>query len=168
MTAINALITRPKGQTEEFKHALEDCSLHDLGYKGPRFTWNNGWTGEENILERLDRVVANMEWSEVWRDAGVDVLTCCSSDHLPLLLSMSKLGTSVGKRSRPFWYQAGWSKCTNFKKVVQDSWATRSLSTDPWKVFRGKQQGCQRVITQWVQKQKPPTEKQILAKATEL
>jgi hypothetical protein len=32
---------RPRGQMEAFKQTLEDCYLYDLGYRGPRFTWNN-------------------------------------------------------------------------------------------------------------------------------
>jgi hypothetical protein len=33
------------GQMEAFKKTLEDCQLCNLGFFGPKFTWNNGWSG---------------------------------------------------------------------------------------------------------------------------
>jgi hypothetical protein len=83
-------VIRPRRQMELFQCALEDTQLHDLGYKGPKFTWNNGRSGGEYTLERLDRAMANSEWCDIWRNAGVEVVTCCSSNHLPLVLSMEK------------------------------------------------------------------------------
>lgn len=156
---------------EDFQDALEDCRLHDLGFKGPKYTWNNGRPRRDYTVERLDRAVANMEWSDVWRDVGVDIMTCCSSDHLLLLLNFEKKkkkGKFNGKKWRPFRYETGWSKCGDFKKIVQESWAVRFPTKDPWTVFRTKQHGCQRVIKKWVKKQKQPTEKYILEKTTEL
>jgi hypothetical protein len=59
------IIIRPRGQMEDFQRALEDCRLHDLGFKVPKYTWNNGRPRRESTLERLDRVVAKMEWSDI-------------------------------------------------------------------------------------------------------
>jgi hypothetical protein len=42
-----------------FKDTLFACHLGDLGYCGPKYTWTNGRPGENNMLERLDRAVAN-------------------------------------------------------------------------------------------------------------
>ncbi|KAL5539767.1 hypothetical protein UlMin_045145 [Ulmus minor] len=68
-----------------FSHALANCSLHDLGFKGPQFTWNNNSTGTKNIQERLDRMVAHPVWKDMfpnYRDPLVDLSSCllsCSS-----------------------------------------------------------------------------------------
>ena len=75
---------------EEFQLGLKDARLQDLGFMGPKYTWNNGRPGNEFTMESLDQAVVSMEWSDTWREAGVKVLTCCSSDHLPLLLSLRK------------------------------------------------------------------------------
>jgi hypothetical protein len=51
---------------EAFRRTLEDCQLCDLGYKGVKYTWNNGQSGGQFTKERLDRVVANMEWRKLY------------------------------------------------------------------------------------------------------
>lgn len=45
-----------------FKEALIDCSMFDIGYIGYQFTWERSQFGEIVIRERLDRVVATGEW----------------------------------------------------------------------------------------------------------
>jgi hypothetical protein len=107
-----------KANGTAFQCALEDAQLHDLGYKGPKFTWNNGRQGKEYTLERLDRAVANLEWCDMWKDAGVEVVVCCSSDHLPLLLSLTKREVR-SKKWRPFSYEARWSKNGMQKKSLR-------------------------------------------------
>jgi hypothetical protein len=47
---------------EIFCMALEDCSLSDLGFKGSKYTWNNGRSNVSFMKECLNRAVANKEW----------------------------------------------------------------------------------------------------------
>ena len=100
----------PRGQMEEFLYALEDAQLNDLGFKGPKFTWNNGRPERDHTIERLDKAVANLEWFDMWRDASVEVNGCCSSDHLPLLLILNAKRACSWNKWWPFRYEAGWSK----------------------------------------------------------
>ncbi|TXG73471.1 hypothetical protein EZV62_002050 [Acer yangbiense] len=44
----------------QFKEAVDDCDLMDLGFSGPRFTWNNMRDGKDNIQEWLDRLLARL------------------------------------------------------------------------------------------------------------
>jgi hypothetical protein len=50
---------RPPRQMLEFKQALADGNLADLGFVGPKFTWCNSRSGDDFIMERLYRTVAN-------------------------------------------------------------------------------------------------------------
>jgi hypothetical protein len=147
---VKGSVIRPKGQMEDFQRGLEDARLHDLGSKGPKFTWNNRRLGRDYTLERLDRVVANMEWCDMWKGTGVEVLVCCSSDHLPLLLSLNKNGTHSRKNWRPFRYEAGWSKNGEVKKIIMKEWVVKNLVRDPWMGLRGKLQRCKKAVKQWV------------------
>jgi hypothetical protein len=49
-----------------FRECLEDCQLTDLGFTGPKLTWNNKQVGEDNVRVRLDRVVANGQFLEIF------------------------------------------------------------------------------------------------------
>ena len=46
---------------DQFRTALENCSLIDLDFIGASFTWTNGKHDEGLVKERLDRAVANKE-----------------------------------------------------------------------------------------------------------
>jgi endonuclease/exonuclease/phosphatase family metal-dependent hydrolase len=110
------ITTRPRWQMEDFQRVLEDARLHDIGSQGPKYTWNNGRTGRDFTVERLDRAMANMEWRSNWRHVGVEVLMCCSSDHLPLLLSLQKKRLTAGKNGDHFTLKQGGQKGGTLKK----------------------------------------------------
>jgi exonuclease III len=48
--------------TSLFRDTLNLCGLHDLGYKGDIFTWNNRQEENQLIKARLDRFMANYNW----------------------------------------------------------------------------------------------------------
>jgi hypothetical protein len=162
------ITTRPRWQMEDFQRVLEDARLHDIGSQGPKYTWNNGRTGRDFTVERLDRAMVNMEWRNNWRHAGVEVLMCCSSDHLPLLLSLQKKEAHSRKKWRPFRFEAGWSKRGDFKKIIQEAWVERTPAREPWMGFKRTLQNCKKVIQQWVKKSKPLMENFIMEKTKEL
>jgi hypothetical protein len=72
-----------------FRKAMEDCNLADLGFVGSKFTWWNGRHGQYSNKERLDRALANPEWSLVFNAVQVDILTRCCSDHHPVQVNFS-------------------------------------------------------------------------------
>lgn len=45
-----------------FHGMLCDCSLVDLEFKGPKFTWRNNRSNGNFIMERIDMAFANAEW----------------------------------------------------------------------------------------------------------
>ncbi|TXG73106.1 hypothetical protein EZV62_001685 [Acer yangbiense] len=48
---------------------VDECNLYDLGFSGPKLTWNNKRDGKHNIQERLDRFLANSGWRDHFKDA---------------------------------------------------------------------------------------------------
>jgi hypothetical protein len=65
--------TKSSSQKGNFKSALEDCELTDLGFKGPKYTWANCCEGLEFIKERLDRGVANPGCRDIFPEAEIFV-----------------------------------------------------------------------------------------------
>ena len=93
--------SRPRGLMESFQDTLEACGLSDLGFKGPQYTWSNCQEGSDLIKERLDRVVANRSWCELFREAAVWVGMAISSDHV--LITLHAMGFAPPQLQRhPF------------------------------------------------------------------
>nr|XP_009604419.1 uncharacterized protein LOC104099205 [Nicotiana tomentosiformis] len=55
-------------EIDNFRHCVTTCNLHDIGFKGSIFTWWNGRTEEDCIFKRLDRVLANMEFQQMFSE----------------------------------------------------------------------------------------------------
>ena len=51
-------------QMEDFRVALENCELTDLGFTGHKFIWTNWRPRSAHTQQRLDRAVNNKDWIE--------------------------------------------------------------------------------------------------------
>ncbi|KAA3453178.1 reverse transcriptase [Gossypium australe] len=67
-------LPREEKRMEAFRNVLEDCQLMDVGYTGNWFTWERGNLPKTNILERLDRGVANVNWMSMFPQAIIQHL----------------------------------------------------------------------------------------------
>lgn len=83
-----------------FQNCLDCCQLMDIGFHGPRFTWEG-----RDIRERLDRGICNVEWRTKFFEAAIFHLPCLKSDHRPLLLS-TKPNQEISRVQRPFRFMA--------------------------------------------------------------
>jgi hypothetical protein len=52
-----------------FQRTLDDCTLTNLGFFGPKFIWSNGQEGDALVRERLDHGMANLAWCSIFPDA---------------------------------------------------------------------------------------------------
>ncbi|XP_074321112.1 uncharacterized protein LOC141657695 [Silene latifolia] len=51
-----------------FQEVLDECELHDMKTTGASFTWTNIQPSETRVFSRIDRVVVNTAWIDVWPD----------------------------------------------------------------------------------------------------
>lgn len=77
---------RYEKQMENFRNVLSECKLYDLGFRGPKWTYDNKQEGQKNVRARLDRAVASSCWSNEFKEATIEHICTTRSDHLPLLL----------------------------------------------------------------------------------
>lgn len=122
---------RGERQMRLFRECLEDCQLVDLGFCGPKFTWNNRQHGENNIRVRLDRGIANGLFIQYFEDIQVENIVTSSSDHYAVCLSFSKQGEArqaVLKRNF-FRYEEAWNRAEDYVETVEKTWA--EASTEP-------------------------------------
>ncbi|KAK4252840.1 hypothetical protein QN277_010985 [Acacia crassicarpa] len=96
---------------------VDSHDMRDVRFIGPEFTWKRG-TSEA----RLDRMLANEYWFNLFPNASVAHLPFFKFDHRPLLLRLdTKVDTS--KPNRPFRFIAVWILHDKFDEFVKKSWA---------------------------------------------
>ncbi|XP_075633957.1 uncharacterized protein LOC142606505 [Castanea sativa] len=100
---------RPRQQMLNFIETINACGLHDLGYNGPKFTWNYERADGGRIRERLDRALATPEWLSLFPLAKLYHLSSSVSDHVPLVLCMAQKPRGT-RHKKPFCFVSMWLK----------------------------------------------------------
>lgn len=100
----------------DFQNLVNDCDLVDAGYQGCPFTWKGG-----NLLQRLDRLMVNLQWRIRFEEAVVFHLPHFKSDHRMVLMKMKKTVKQNQKR-RPFRFMAAWLTHEDFDSFMRNTW----------------------------------------------
>jgi hypothetical protein len=83
---------RPHVYMDNFRTALEDYNLSNLGFKGDAFTWrNNNHIAANYIREWLDRAVASPSWHMRFPLVTVQNAELRHSDHRPIIIDTAGL-----------------------------------------------------------------------------
>ncbi|KAB2610947.1 hypothetical protein D8674_018979 [Pyrus ussuriensis x Pyrus communis] len=137
---VEVLYNRPRF-LEEF---LSSSQLMDLGFNGPTFTWRGLRKGDW-VEERLDRVMANEKWQQLWPNSHVMHETVLASDHCPIVLS----SISDGQKGRKmFRFEAFWVSEEECKKLVEMSWDQRHHGSPVNRWVRSLNE-CRHRLSRW-------------------
>ncbi|XP_057432586.1 uncharacterized protein LOC130725366 [Lotus japonicus] len=98
----------------KFRDCIVDCSLSDIGFKGPPFTWEG-----RGVKERIDWALGNDRWVTSFPTSSVLHLPNLKSDHKPLLIRFREDPSDVSQR--PFRFLASWLTHAGFPKLVEDA-----------------------------------------------
>ncbi|XP_057451015.1 uncharacterized protein LOC130742925 [Lotus japonicus] len=115
---------------KKFRVCMDRCSLSDMGFKGPPFTWE--WRG---VKERLDRGICNLDWLEAFPESSIIHLPQLKSDHKPLLFKGSSQGVAPVS-DRPFRFMSCWLTDNRFPHVVSNAWRNNLDWASASKSFR--------------------------------
>ncbi|EPS58553.1 hypothetical protein M569_16261, partial [Genlisea aurea] len=136
-----------------FRNSLDDCGLMDLGFSGLPFTWTNNRTHPSTVKARLDRFVANQNWTALFPDFSVLHLKFGGSDHSPILLQLTIPSSSQpNRRWRPrnfFKFERIWCGKEPCKDIIRDCWATPRSSLCPQASFLRRLQTCRQKLQGW-------------------
>lgn len=101
------------------KAFMDEVGTMDLGFKGYKFTWDNGREGSAKIKERLDRAVANSDWISLYPSELIEHLRTENSDHMPILIQTTAM---ENKGIRPFKFLEAWTTDDSSNSVIQEGW----------------------------------------------
>ncbi|XP_060212131.1 uncharacterized protein LOC132639718 [Lycium barbarum] len=108
-------------ECEDFAFCVNSYDLFDMGFKGSPYTWWNGRAAEDYIFKRLDIIMVNSQYREVFSQIEVEHLTRTGSDHSPMLLSCGEATINLKK---PFRFLNFWTQHESFQEVVKQHWQT--------------------------------------------
>jgi endonuclease/exonuclease/phosphatase family metal-dependent hydrolase len=81
---------RSEKQMLDFREVLSHYDLHDLGFTGASWTFDNKQKGDRNVKVRIDWAVATPAWSTLYLEHRLSHLVSSRSDHIPILLSVER------------------------------------------------------------------------------
>lgn len=121
----------PRGepQMQDFRDVLQDCELHDLGFKGVPHTYDNKREGWRNVKVRLDRVVADDKWRDIYSTAQVVHLVSPCSDHCPILLNLV-VKDPHQLRQKCLHYEIVWEREPEATQVIEEAWVVAGEKAD--------------------------------------
>ncbi|GAA0168908.1 reverse transcriptase [Lithospermum erythrorhizon] len=125
---------------EDFNDCIMYCRLEDAGYCGSSLSWSNG-----RISKRLDRVLHNQSYGELYTQVKVKQLAKTLSDHAPMLVYSNK--PKDGPKGS-FKFQKMWFHHPEFIKLVEDNWLL-PLVGDPLFVLGMKLKRLKGVLREW-------------------
>ncbi|RYR45123.1 hypothetical protein Ahy_A07g030984 [Arachis hypogaea] len=77
---------QPKNCLETFRKFVDDNGLMDVDLKGSRYTWFSNPRNNFVTRERLDRVLVNWKWLQMYQNVILKATPAISSDHCALIL----------------------------------------------------------------------------------
>lgn len=101
---------------KDFNDSILLNGLRDLGYSGPDYTWVKG----NGIEQRLDRILFNNAWVDLFNSTTVKHGILKVSHHRSLLVNALS-NPSFKKGS--FKFQNMWVLHPTFLKLVENNWA---------------------------------------------
>jgi hypothetical protein len=115
-----------------FNAILESRDLPEIALSGRQFTWENH--REIPTYEKLDRVLASVEWEQKFPLVSVRALTRAGSDHTPLILDLGEQAHLGNKFV--FSFELSWLKQDGFSDMVANEWRSVSFGSTPMDVWQ--------------------------------
>ncbi|XP_020257721.1 uncharacterized protein LOC109834188 [Asparagus officinalis] len=105
--------------TRDFNNFITDCHLNHMKTLGCFYTWNNKQMTDTRVWSRLDRVLVNDQWINVFNSSHAEFLLPYFSDHSRALISIYE-DCLQGKKSFKIFKM--WTKHADSLPTVSEIW----------------------------------------------
>ena len=110
----------------EFKEAIRECNLRDMGWNGLPFTWLNKRYEAGLIEEHLDRFLCNKSWGSFFHENAAETVVIWTLDHNLILMDFEEKGRKIRyerRSTRRIHYEDSWSSYDQCKQIVKREWS---------------------------------------------
>jgi exonuclease III len=128
-----------------FNAIIESLDLRELSLSGRQYTWAN--RRDTPTYEKLDRILASVEWEQKYPLVSVRALTRSGSDHTPLILDSGDQAF-IGNKSN-FSFELDWLKTAGFVEIVAQQWASISAGSNPMERWQNKIRHLRQFLRGW-------------------
>lgn len=114
---------------QAFRDVVQRCELHDLGFSGVPYIYDNRREGRGNVKVCLDRALADDGWRGLFSTAQVFHLSSPRSDHCPILVKFysEDLRRNFAKCVH---YEIYWERDPAISEVIAESWGISGAKQD--------------------------------------
>lgn len=117
----------------DMKSCMVQCGLQDIKSFGNFYTWNNKKQGDARVFSKLDRMLANSTWQDLFPSAEATFHNEGEFDHSPVVLLVYP---DVIDGKRPFKYFPMWKQSPQFENRVRATWNLEVQGTKMFKVVQ--------------------------------
>ncbi|KAF5481513.1 hypothetical protein F2P56_002155 [Juglans regia] len=111
---------RPLISMLEFSDCIDRCGLLEISSCGQNMSWCNGHGGVSRSWAKLDRVLMNNVFANLFPSVHFNYLSRKSSDHCPMVVFSDRPATSYGPSLFPFLNM--WCLHDGFLMSVKEAW----------------------------------------------
>ncbi|XP_015959674.1 uncharacterized protein LOC107483570 [Arachis duranensis] len=155
---------QPRIYLETFRRFVADNGLIDIDLKGSKYTWFSNPRNNIITRKRLDRVLVNWKWLQIYQNVILRASPAVTSDHCALILDTQQRV----RIKKDFRFEAYWTEHEECKEVIKRSWQREEGGRNCWNQFTKKRNRCIRELVEWSKRKFKRAYKEIERKKTEL
>jgi hypothetical protein len=130
--------------SNEFNSIISNFALRELPLSGGLFTWSNNL--ENPTLEKLDQILINGAWENLFPLTGARKIPRVMSDHNPIIMDTKEI---VEVKSREFRFEKSWLLHPDFQLRVEKAWKSHVRGSDNISVFQEKLRNVKNSLKGW-------------------
>ncbi|KAK3200122.1 hypothetical protein Dsin_023537 [Dipteronia sinensis] len=152
-------------EMSDFREALADANLEDMGFMGAKFTWSNKRDVASSVLGRLDRGLCNKGFRSLCSRFVIRHMEFWGSAHRPHVLECPDATNVYNpvKKSRRFFFEECWTKDSECKEIVDLVWRDKGYNCKIQSVLNNIDR-CGRLLNEWNARKRKHLQQNLHAK----